>query len=93
MLVVQPKVNEELSEEGNYSHIVSQVEPRVVRRNDLDKTIDMDGRMYTNLLGSKPPSLSGSPKIVEIMDWISKMEMVSESRNCSNKQKTFFSFR
>ena len=43
MLVVQPKLNEELSEEGNYNRIVSQVGPRVVRRNDPDKRIDRDG--------------------------------------------------
>ena len=34
MSVVQLELNEELSEERNYSRTVSQVEPRMVRRND-----------------------------------------------------------
>ena len=46
--------------------------------------------MYKKLLGAKPPSLSGSPKPMEIMDWISKMKMVIDSCNYSNKQKIVF---
>ena len=49
--------------------------------------------MYKNFLGAKPPSLSRSPKPVEIMDWISEMEMVFESCDCSEKQKTVFAVR
>ena len=88
--VVQLEMDEELSEEGNYNHMVSQAEPRVVRRNDPDIEIDRDGSMYNKFLGAKPPSLSRSPKPVEIMDWIFEMEMVFESYNSSNKQKTVF---
>ena len=66
----------EQSEEGNYSRQVSQLgtQDGPKRRNYKD------GRMYKNFLGAKPPSLSGSPKPVEIMDWISEMEMVLELR-------------
>ena len=46
--------------------------------------------MYKYFLSAKPPSLSGSPKPVEIMDWISEMEIVFESCNCSDKKKTVF---
>ena len=83
--IVQHELNEELSDEGNYSRTRSQVEPQVVKRNDPDRRIDKDGCIYKNFMGAKPPSLSGSPKPVEIIYWISEMEMVFESCNCSNK--------
>ena len=65
----------------------------MVKRNDSDIRIDRYGHMYKNFLGAKPPSLSGSPKPVEIIDWISEIEMVFESCNYSDKQKTVFSVR
>lgn len=88
--IVQPDLIVERSEEGNYSHIVSQVEPPVARRNVPERGIDRDRCMYNNFLGAKPPSLSRSPNPIEIMDWISKMEMVFGSYNCSDKQKIVF---
>ena len=39
-------------------------------------------------MACKPTSLSGSPTPAEVMDWISEMEMMFDSCNCSNKQKT-----
>ena len=39
-------------------------------------------------MASKPPSLSGSPTPVEVMNWISEMETMFESCECSNRQKT-----
>ena len=83
--VEEPEVNRGHSEGGDYSGTVEQAEPPVVERNDPKREINRDGRMYKNFLGAKPPSLYGSPKPVEIMDWISKMEMVFESCECSNK--------
>ena len=53
--IIKPEMNIEQSEEGNYSRTVSQVKPRVVRRNDTEKEIERDGRMYKNFLGAKPP--------------------------------------
>ena len=85
----QPELIPEQSEEGNYSRQVSQVGTQ----DGLERRNDKDGRMYKNFLGAKPPSLSGSPKPVEIMDWISEMEMVFESCDCSEKQKTVFVVR
>ena len=90
---VKPKLNEELSKEGNYRRTVSPVGPRVVRRNDSDRNIDRGWHMYKNFLRAKPPTLSRSSKPVEIMDWISEMEIVFESRNYSNKQKTIFAIK
>ena len=91
--VEEPEVNGGHSEGGNYSGTVGRAEPPVVERNDPERERNRDGRMYKNFLGAKPPSLSGSPKPVEIMDWISEMEMVFESCDCSNKQKTVFAVR
>lgn len=83
----------EQSEEGNYSRQVSQVGTQGERRDVLEGRNNKDGRMYKNFLGAKPPSLSGCPKPIEIMDWISEMEMVFESCDCSEKQKTVFAVR
>ena len=44
--IVQLELEEEQSGEGNYSRTVSQVEPQVVRRNDLERGIDKDGCKY-----------------------------------------------
>ena len=66
--VEQPELNDGQSEEGNYSRTISQVEPTVAERNNLKKEVNRDERMYKNFLGTKPPSLPGSPKPVEIMD-------------------------
>ncbi|KAL7591377.1 uncharacterized protein LOC111880758 [Lactuca sativa] len=93
MPVEQPELNDEQSEEGNYSRTVSQAEPTVAERNNPKREINRDGRMYKNFLGAKLPSLAGSPKPVEIMDWISEKEMGFESCNCSDKQKTVFAVR
>ena len=91
--IVLPELNEELSEDGNYSHIVSQVGPRVVRRNEPDRRIERYGCMYKNFLGAKQPSLYRSPETVEIMVRISEMEMIFETCNSSDKQKTVFAVR
>ena len=91
--IEEPELIPEQSEEGNNSRMVSQVGTQEERRNDPERRNNKDGRMYKNFLGAKPPSLSGSPKPVEIMDWISEMEMVFESCDCSNKQKTVFAVR
>lgn len=38
-------------------------------------------------MASKPPSLFGSLTPVEFMGWISKMEMVFDKCECSDRQK------
>ena len=43
VLVVQPELNEELSEEGNYIRTLSQVGPRVVKSDEPDTRIYRDG--------------------------------------------------
>ena len=93
MPIEQPELIPEQSEEGNYSRQVSQVGTQGEQRDGPEGRNNKDGRMYKNFLGAKPPSLSGSPKPVEIMDWISEMEMVFESCSCSEKQKTVFAVR
>ena len=93
ILIVQPKLVPKQSEEGNYTRPVSQAGTQGERRNGPEKGNGMDGQMYKNFLSAKPPSLLGSPKPVEIMDWISEKEMVFESCDCSNKQKTVFAVR
>ena len=65
----------EPSEEGNYSRQVSQVGTQGEQRDGPEGRNNKDGWMYKNFLGAKPPSLSGSPKSAEVMDWISEMEM------------------
>ena len=91
--IEQPELIPEQSEEGNYSRQVSQVGTQGEQRDGPEGRNNKDGRMYKNFLGAKPPSLSGSPKPVEIMDWISEMEMVFESCSCNEKQKTVFAVR
>ena len=93
MPVEQLEFNDRQSDEGNYIRTVSQAEPTIAEWNNPEREINRDERMCKNFLGTKPPSLSGSPKPVEIMDWISEMEMVFESCDCSNKQKTVFAVR
>ncbi|XP_023773078.1 uncharacterized protein LOC111921732 [Lactuca sativa] len=44
-------------------------------------------------MNAKPPSLSGSPTPVEVIDWISEIEMVFDSCDCSDRQKTIFIVR
>lgn len=41
----------------------------------------------------KPPILSKSPTLVEVMDWIVEMKMVFESYDCNNKLETVFMVR
>lgn len=48
--IFEPKVNEDQSEEGSYSNIVDQTEPQVVRRNRLDRGIDMNGYKYKDFM-------------------------------------------
>ena len=86
--IVQPELKDRQSEEGNYSRTVSQVEPRVARRNQPNGGNDGCGCKYKDFMASKPPSLSRIPTPVEFMDWIFEMMMMFESCNCSNKQKT-----
>ena len=66
--VVQPNLNEEQSEEGNYSWIVSQVEPRVVRIKQPNGGNNGYVWKYKDFRASKPLSLTGNPTLVEVMD-------------------------
>ena len=91
--IVQPELVPEQSEEGNYTRPVSQARTQRERRNGPERINNKDGWTYKNFLSAKPPGLSGSLKPVEIMDWISEMEMVFESCNCSDKHKTVFAVR
>ncbi|XP_023738586.1 uncharacterized protein LOC111886570 [Lactuca sativa] len=86
--IVQLELNIEQSEEGDFSKTITQVEPRMVRRNQPNG--GNNGRVckYKDFMASKPPSLPGSPTPMEVMDWISEMEMMFEICDCSNKQKT-----
>ena len=64
-LIVQRKLEEEQSEEGNYSRNVSQAEPQVVRSNNPDVRIERNGCKYKEFMVAKPPSLSKNAKPVE----------------------------
>ena len=79
ILVVQPNMDEEQSEEGNYSRTASQDELCVIRRNQPIEGDDGCGCKYKDFMTSKPLSLYGSPTSVRVMDWISMMEIVLES--------------
>ena len=68
--VIQPELNEELSGEGKYSPIVSQVEPRVVRRNNQDEGIQRNGCNYKDLTTCKPSTFIGKEDLIRVMDWI-----------------------
>ena len=76
LLIFRDVTNEELSNEGNYSWTVSQANPRVVRRNETNGGNDGHGCKYKDLMASKQPSLSGSLTLVEVMKWISEMDLV-----------------
>ena len=91
--IVQPNMDEVLYEEGNYSRNVNQAKPHVVIRNHPEGGNDGRWCKYKDFIASKPPSLSGIPTPVEVMNWISEMEIVFESYNCSNKQSTFLIVR
>ena len=93
MPIEQPELIPEQSEEGNYSRPISQVGTHGERRHGLERGNEKDGRMYKNFFGAKPPSLSRSTKPIKIMDWVSEMEMVFESCDGINKQKTVFAVR
>ena len=86
--IEEPELIPEQSKEWNNSRIMSQVGTQGERRNNPKRRNNKDGRMYKNFLGAKPPSLSGSPTPVQVMDWISEMETMFESCECSNRQKT-----
>ena len=92
-LIMRHGLEEEHSEEGNYSRTVSRVEPQTVRINQTDGGDKKDRCKYKDFMGAKPPRLSRSPKPVEIRDWISEIEMVFESCNSSNKQKIVLTVR
>ena len=86
--IEQPELNEGQTEEGNYSGTVGQANPPIVRQNHQDGGNDGRGCKYKDFMASKPPSLSGSPTPVEVINWISEMETMFESCECSNRQKT-----
>ena len=86
--VEEPEVNGGHSEGGNYSGTVGQANPPIVRQNNQDRGNDGRGCKYKDFMASKPPCLSGSPTPVQVMDWISEMETMFESCECSNRQKT-----
>ena len=54
MPIVQPELNEEMVEEGNYSQTVSQSEPPLVRRNQPDSGNDGCECKYKDFMASKP---------------------------------------
>ena len=88
--IERPELNEGQTEEGNYNGTVGQANPPMVKQNHQDGGNDGRGCKYKDFMASKPPSLSGSPTPVEVINWISEMEMVFESCDCSEKQKTVF---
>lgn len=90
---MQSKLHEEQSEEGNYSRTVSLTESLRVRRNNTNGGIKKDGCKYKYFMASKTPSLSGNPTPVEVIDWIYEIEMVFESYDSSNRQKTIIAIR
>lgn len=59
----------------------------MVRRNQPDGGNNGHGRKYKDYIASKPPSPFGTLTPLEIRDQIYEMEMVSDSCNCSNRQK------
>ena len=83
--IVQPELKDRQSEEGNYSRTVSQVEPRVARRNQPNGGNDGSECKYKDFMAFKRLSLPGSQTLVEVMDWISEMEMMFDSCDCNNK--------
>lgn len=48
--IVQPELNEDQSEEGNYSRAVTQAAPRVIRRNDPAKGVDRSKYKYKDYM-------------------------------------------
>lgn len=74
MLVMQPELNEDHFEEGNYRRRVSRMEPQVVRRNNPYVNIEGDRCKYKDFIAAKSPSLSGSSEPVEVIDWIFEIE-------------------
>ena len=66
--VLQPKLNEELPEEGNYSRTVCRIEPRRLRRNNPDEEIEKYGCKYKDFMAFKPKNHSGSQTPVDVMD-------------------------
>lgn len=66
--IEQPELNEGQTEEGNYSGTVGQANPPIVRQNRQDGENDGRGCKYKDSMASKPPSLSGSPTPVEVMN-------------------------
>ena len=85
MLIEQPELNERHSEGGNFSGTVGQANPRIVRK--INKDGGNDGRWckYKDFMASKPPHLSGSPTLVEVINWISEIETMFKSYECSNR--------
>ena len=83
--VEEPEVNGGQSEGGNYSGTVGQANPPIVRQNNQDGGNDGRGCKYKDFMASKPPCLSGSPTPVQVMDWISELETMFESCECSNR--------
>ena len=66
--IEQPELNEGQIEEGNYSGTVGQANPSIVRQNHQDGGNDGRGCKYKDFMASKPPSVSGSPTPVEVMN-------------------------
>lgn len=92
-LVMQRELEEERSKEGNYSRTISQAEPRKIRRNNPNKEFERNGCKYKGFMVVKPPSISRSPALLEVIEWISKMEMVFESYDYGNRKKTILEVR
>ena len=69
--VIWTELNEEQSEEGNYSRTVKRLELQVVRRNNPEVGIKGEGCKYNDFMAAKPSSVFGSPMPVVVMDWIS----------------------
>ena len=87
---IDESFDEDHSEEENNHRIVDHTDARRIRRNKSERENDSNGCMYKDFMASIPPSLSGEPKPITVMDWISEIEMVLESCGCNNRQKTVF---
>ena len=92
-LVDELVLNGRKSKEGSYNRTVDQDEPQKVKRNNHDEGIERNESKYKDFMASKPPSISGSPTLVEFMDWISEMEMVFDSYYYSDRHKTILEVR
>ncbi|XP_052621088.1 uncharacterized protein LOC128126933 [Lactuca sativa] len=88
----EPRVIERAPEleEGNYSRTVSQAEPQVVRRNNQDEGIERNRCKYKDFTNFKPSTFTGKEDPIEVMDWISEMELAFITCGCKEKLQTTY---